>query len=314
MKHRKVGGKRRDMESLQKIRNGFAYFRTSAKPSITLKEPYYWIVKIDGMQGVAIEIPSDKQVNEQFSNIYYYTKEYVVGGEERNLLMLVSDHPNLYEDFAIICAGFLEKVLDAESYQIIQENPISWWYSMKELMGNANVEKEAYSVLAEMLSYYYLLKMQKDVSWVGPFGGSVDFQCNDGLYEVKATVARYGSQITINSQYQLMANYLLFYRFEPAVNGISIQDMVTKLVDIGVKKSEIERALIKLRYPVGSEVRTKTYRMLEVKRYQVDNNFPKIVPQSFIEGQLPNHISELIYKINLDGLTGEVIDLDDILK
>ncbi|OHX50692.1 PD-(D/E)XK motif protein [Cytobacillus oceanisediminis] len=297
------------MESLQKIRNGFAYFRTSAKPSITLKEPYYWIVKIDGMQGVAIEIPLDKQVNEQFSNIYYYTKEYVVGGEERNLLMLVSDHPNLYEDFAIICAGFLEKVLDAESYQIIQQNPISWWYSMKELMGNANVEKEAYSVLAEMLSYYYLLKQNKEVSWVGPFGGSVDFDCNDGLYEVKSTLARYGSQITINSQYQLTADFLLFYRFEPAANGISIQDMVTKLVEMNVEESEIEGALRKLKYLVGSEVRTKSYRLLEVKKYIINENFPRITPEIFIGGQIPQHISGLIYKLDLEGLTGELIDV-----
>ncbi|WP_181395898.1 PD-(D/E)XK motif protein [Cytobacillus oceanisediminis] len=299
------------MESLQKIRNGFAYFRTSAKSSITLKEQYYWIVKIDGMQGVAIEIPLDKQVNEQFSNISYYTREYVVGGEERHLLMLVSDHPNLYEDFAIICAGFLEKVLNAESYQIIQENPISWWYSMKELMGNANFEKEAYSVLAEMLSYYYLLKQQKDVSWVGPFGGSIDFNCNDGLYEVKSTVARYGSQITINSQYQLNADYLLFYRFEPAANGISIQYMVTKLGEIGVEESEIDRALGKLKYPIGSEVRMKSYRMLEVKKYEIDESFPKITPESFINGQLPNHISGIVYKLDLEGLNAEVIDLDE---
>ncbi|XIH33428.1 hypothetical protein C1N70_14365 [Cytobacillus firmus] len=297
------------MDSLQKIRNGFAYFRTSAKPSITLKEQYYWIVKIDGMQGVAIEIPLDKQVNEQFSNISYYTRNYVVGGEERHLLMLVSDHPNLYEDFAIICAGFLEKVLDAESYQIIQENPISWWYSMKELMGNANVEKEAYSVLAEMLSYYYLLKQQKDVSWVGPFGGSVDFNCKDGFYEVKSTVARYGSQITINSQYQLIANYLLYYRFEPAVNGISINGMVSKLVEMGVEESEIERALNKLKYTVGSEVRTKSYRLLEVMKYEIDESFPKIVPESFIGGQMPKNINGLIYKINLGGLDGEAINI-----
>jgi hypothetical protein len=296
------------METIQKIREGFAYFRTTAKRSNTLKEQYYWIVKIDGMQGVAIEIPADKHVNEQFASISYYTKEYVLGGEDRNLLMLVSDHPNLHDDFAIICAGFLEKVLDAESYQEIQQNPISWWRAMKELMGNANIEKAAYSVLAELLSYYYLLKQEKEVSWVGPFGGSVDFSCKDGSYEVKSTVNRYGSQITINSQYQLKANYLLFYRFEPDEFGISIQDMVTKLVKLGVEESEIERALEKLKYSIGSEVRTKSYRLQEVMKYEIDENFPKIVPESFIDGQLPNHISGLVYKINLDGLNGEVID------
>lgn len=299
------------METIQKIREGFAYFRTSVKRAITLKEQYYWIVKIDGMQGVAIEIPRDRHVNERFNSISYYTKEYIIGGEERHLLMLVSNHSKLYDDFAFICASFLEKVLDAESYQEIQKNPISWWHAMKELMGNTNAEKAAYSVLAEMLSYYYLLKQGKDVSWVGPFGGSVDFNCNDGCYEVKSTIARYGSQITVNSQYQLKAEYLLFYRFEPAVCGISIQDIITKLLELDIEESEIEQALEKLHYPMGSEVRTKSYRLLEVMKYKVDERFPKIVPESFIGGQLPTHISEIIYKLNLNGLNGQAVDLKE---
>ncbi|WP_078433843.1 PD-(D/E)XK motif protein [Metabacillus halosaccharovorans] len=299
------------MEITRKIREGFAYFRTSVKRSISLKEQFYWIVKINGMQGVAIEIPPEKHVNEQFANIYYFTKVYVLGGQEKHLLILVSDHPKLYEDFAIICAGFLERVLDSESYQEIQQNPISWWHAMKELMGNANIEKAAYSVLAEMLSYYYLLKKEKDVSWVGPFGGSIDFNSNDGGYEVKSTIARYGSQITINSEYQLKANFLLFYRFEPDIFGISIQDMIKKLVEWDVEETEIERALENLEYPIGSEIRKKSYRLVEVTKYKIDENFPKILPESFIEGHLPKHISGLIYKLNLEGLDGEVIDIKE---
>ncbi|WP_158555818.1 PD-(D/E)XK motif protein [Peribacillus glennii] len=300
------------METIQRIREGFAYFRTNAKLSMILKEQYYWIVKLDSFQGVAIEIPADKHVNEQFASISYYTKEYLIDGKEYHLLMLLSDHPTLYEDFAFICAAFLEKVADAESYQEIQQNPISWWHAMKVLMGNTNIEKAAYSVLAEMISYYYLLKQKKDVSWVGPFGGSVDFNYNDGSYEVKSTTARYGSHITINSQYQLKANYLLFFRFEPALNGISIQDMVTKLIELDVEESKIERALEKLKYPIGSEVRTKSYRLLEAIKYEIDENFPKIVPESFIGGQMPKHISGIIYKLDLDGLDGEVIELNEL--
>lgn len=301
------------METLQKIRKGFAYFRTSAKRSITLEEQYYWIVKIDGMQGVAIEIPTDKQVNEKFSNISYYTREYVINGEEHNLLVLASDHPKLHDDFAIICAGFLEKVLDGESFQQIQEDPLSWWRVMKELMGNVNIEKAAYSVLAELLSYYYLVKQGKETSWVGPTGGSVDFNCNDGSYEVKSTVARYGSEITINSQYQLKADYLLFYRFEPAMNGVSIQNLVSQLVGLNIEEAEIERMLKKLNYPIGSEIRTKAYRLLEVTKYRVDEKFPKITLESFIGGQLPPHISGITYKLDLEGLNGEAIDLKEFV-
>ncbi|CDN46085.1 PD-(D/E)XK motif protein [Paenibacillus sp. P22] len=297
------------MDTFQKIKEVFAYFRTSSKRSIAFEEQYYWLVKTDGKQGVAIEIPKGKHVNERFSNIHYYTKEYILSGEERNLLVLASDHSKYYNEFAIICAGFLEKVLDAESYQEIQQSPLTWWHAMKELMGNANVEKTTYSVIAEMLGYYYLLKQGKDVSWVGPMDGTVDLNCTDGSFEVKSTVARYGSQITVNSQYQLKANYLLFFRFEPAVNGFSIQDMVIKLVELNVQESEIEFALGKLNYPEGSEIRSKKYQLLEVKKFEIDEHFPKIVPESFRGGQLPKHISGIVYKLDLDGLGGEAIDI-----
>jgi len=42
-------------------------------------------------------------------------------------------------------------------------------------------------------------------------------------------------------------------------------------------------------------------------KYEIDESFPKIVPESFIEGQLTKLISGLIYKLDLDGLNGKVI-------
>lgn len=301
------------MEALQKIRDGFAYFRTSSKHSITLKEEFYWIVKINGMQGVAIEVPQNTHVNERFSNISYFTNEYLIGGEEHHLLLLLSDNKKLFSDFAIICASFLEKIINVESNKELQNNPISWWYTMKELIGNMNVERSAYSVIAEMITYYYLLKQNEEVSWVGPFGGSADFNCKEAKYEVKSTISRDESQITINGQYQLRANYLLFFRFEPDDYGISIQDMVVKLVDLNVDEAEIEKALERLKYPFGSEIRARSYRLLEVLKYEINESFPKIIPESFIEGHLPKHISSLTYKVNLKGLSGEGINIMELL-
>lgn len=297
------------METLQTIRECFAYFRTSSKPSISFKERFYWVVKIGGMQGVAIEVPKDKQVNETFSRIAYYTKEFMLNGQEHNLLMLVSNHPKLHDDFALICAGFLEKVLDSESYQEIQANPISWWHAMKELLGNANIEKAAYSVLAELVSYYYLLSKGERVTWAGPAGGTVDLACASGDgYEVKSTTARYGTQITISSQYQLRANTLLFYRFEPSLKGVSIQQMVEQLIAKGVEEDELERALKKLGYRAGSEIREKPYVLLEALAYEVNEAFPKITPESFVTGQLPSYIPSITYTVELEGLPCTVLD------
>lgn len=300
------------MNNIQAVRRGFSYFRTSPKKSITLKEEYYWLVKIGGMLGVAIEIDQGQQVNESFSKINYYTKSYIIDGEEYNLLLLVSDNSYFQDEFVYICAAFLEKVLDSKEHQEIQRNPIYWWHAMKDLLGNANIENATYSVIAELISYYHLLSKGEDVQWTGPFGGTVDLVCASGKsFEVKSTIARYGSQITINSQYQLRSDYLLFYRFEPSVNGISIQIVLDKLLNLDVDPQFLEQALAKLKYPEGSEVRNKTYSLLEAKLYRVDENFPKITPESFVDGQLPNHIIGLQYTLDLGGLESERIEIDN---
>lgn len=295
------------------IRDTFSQFRISSKPNMSFYKDYYWVVKLDGKQGVAIKVPKGQDVNERLENIFYFTKEYSINGQDHNLLLLLSNQPRLYNDFATICAGFLDKLEDQSSYNEIQDNPISWWHMIKELIGNTNVEKATYSALAEMLSYYYLLKNGKDVSWVGPFGGSVDINGSEGDYEVKSTLSRYKSEVTISSQYQLKAKYLLFYRFEPDTYGISIQDMVRKLIDLNIDEQEIEKSLHKLDYPIGSEIRMKSYKILEVMKYLVDDNFPKILPENFIGGKLPAHITELTYKVSLDGLNGEAIDLKEFI-
>lgn len=300
------------MNILQTIKKGFTYFRLDSSPSLTLNQQFYWIVKLDGMQGVAIEIANEKQVNEKFSNMAYFTKNYIIGGQDRHLLLLVSDQPKLFNEFIFICAGFIEKVLDAESYQEIKDNPISWWHAMKELVGNTNVEKAAYSVIAEMLSFSYLLKNNTNVEWAGHKGATVDLESATGGYEVKATVARYGSEISISSQYQLNANYLLYYRFEPAESGISLQQMVEKLVGQGIERAELDRTLSKLGYPVDSEIRRKSYRLLSAMKYTIDEKFPKILQESFVDGQLPLNITKLTYTIDLSGVVGEVLKIEEM--
>jgi hypothetical protein len=43
-------------------------------------------------------------------------------------------------------------------------------------------------------------------------------------------------------------------------------------------------------------------------KYEINENFPRIVPESFKNDQLPMNISELNYKVNLEGVIGKVIE------
>ncbi|MFI8492687.1 PD-(D/E)XK motif protein [Peribacillus butanolivorans] len=301
------------MELLQTIRKAFAYMSGSGVEPITLKEVEpCWIVKIDGKHGVAIEIPRGIIVNEQFSNAYFYTKEYIIDGQEVNLLVLISDDNELRNEFANICVMFLEKGPDGEERNKILDNPMSWWQSLKSLIGNTQTEKSAYSLLGEMLSYLYLIRQGEKVNWGGPFSSSIDIEGMGTDYEIKSTVKRYKSEVTINSQYQLTTERpkkLIFCRFEQSENGICINQVVDLLVLQGVSKEKIEKSLKYLRFLPGSEIRSKSYKLLEATMYEIDERFPSITPDSFKDDKLPEHIIGLTYMIDLHGLPGKALKM-----
>lgn len=299
------------MEIVDEIKNGVYYLKNLSLKNNTLKESNYWIVRLNDLNGIAIELPYSIEINEEFSSIKYYSSNsFNIHGISRNLLFLVSDNLKHFQDFAVICENFIKKFNTDAGYKDIVSNPINWWNTMKELYGDTNSKKESYSLLAELLTYYYLICNDKSISWVGPLGGSIDFICNDGRYEVKSTTLRHESKVTINSQYQMKADYLMFFRLEKDINGISINSAVNQLIQMNVDEIELERNLSKLGFYKGRSIRDIFYRLLEVKKYIVTEDFPKIVAESFKDDKLPQNISEIVYKVNLEGLTSEAINLN----
>lgn len=109
----------------------------------------------------------------------------------------------------------------------------------------------------------------------------------------------------------MQADYLLFFRFEISDSGISVQNMIDKLVGVGVEEEDIEHTLKKLKYPEGSHIRAITYKLLEAKIYKVDSEFPKITLESFKGNKLPDHISGITYTLNLEGLSGKALSMDE---
>ena len=47
-------------------------------------------------------------------------------------------------------------------------------------------------------------------------------------------------------------------------------------------------------------------------RYTVDDSFPKIVPEVFVDGVIPIGITHISYDVNLELLLGEPIYLDGL--
>ena len=113
--------------------------------------------------------------------------------------------------------------------------------------------------------------------------------------------------------FQLNSNtpvYLYFIRLEKSDNlGISINDVRDSLVQKGYDKKLIEEQLKKLDYEYGLSSRNEKYKVLETRRYLIDENFPKISTESFKNNKIPDSIIHITYTVDLTNVKYESVEL-----
>jgi hypothetical protein len=126
--------------------------------------------------------------------------------------------------------------------------PLVWWDRWRHLLGDALVDKHDYDMLAELLALEMLVIGGVFYEKRGPFGGVVDIRTSTTDYEVKSTISRYGSVITISGQLQLADSsgkllQLIHFRLEPVDEDISIDLVCDRLVSLGIDAAVLEAAL-----------------------------------------------------------------------
>ncbi|SIT87341.1 PD-(D/E)XK motif protein [Edaphobacillus lindanitolerans] len=301
------------MKLVQEIRNGFASLGGGMSlPIEAVKDYPAFVLRIGKRYGVAIEVPAGIRINERFSNARYATTDYEIFGKRGNYLFLSSEIENLRNEFANICAAFVDPGENGTARKKIEESPLDWWEQMRELLGNRNVDSSPYNVLGELITYYYLIKQGKHVKWTGQQKGTVDFESKESDFEVKSTTMRYDSLIQINSQFQLQGGKemkIFFLRFEESESGRSIDDIVSLLAKKGVPEKILEDSLASGGYEPYSSGRNRKYRLHEMRRYNVDENFPLINKDTFKEQGISDRIIKINYTVDLGGM-----EYDDVLK
>lgn len=302
------------MSPVEEIRNYFSSINEGKIIQLKSFDPNYpsWVVKVSGSVGVAIKLDSDYLINEKFSNARFYTNTFDIEGEATHFLMLTSEALNLRYEFASLCALFLDPGFDGAEREEMLSNPIKWWINFKELIGNKTYEKAVHSVLGELVTFFYLYRNNKNVEWNGPKGSSVDIEDGETSHEVKSTVLRYDTIVEISSQFQLMnkKQFLYFCRFERSETGISIDWISREIVNLGYPKVKLEEMLNKIGFEENSLIRTQKFKLLEMKKYRVDENFPALVIGDIFDSNMIDHVVQVKYKLDLKGLPSEVIDIN----
>jgi hypothetical protein len=259
------------MELLNEIRNSFAQLKNNKAIKIgCVARPYRaWVLRHDNWYGVAIPYENADVISERFSNVHLWSKTMIIEGYEEQLLLLTSDAEELRNEFATVCAQFCDTGHDGNERNSLSADPYAWWEKWKDLSTH-------------------------------------DIENEEESFEVKSTIKRYESTVTINSQYQLKKTdkdlSLIFCRFEPSLQGVNINDVVERLVNIGVNRNQIDDGLEKLGYELGCNARKERYILHEIRQYIIDEKFPQINAASFVEKKLPDLIIKLIYEVDLNGL------------
>ena len=88
--------------------------------------------------------------------------------------------------------------------------PLDWWRKWKELVGNGIKDREIYSVIAEMCVLENKLVQDPSAEWTAMRMGSHDIECASESCEVKSTCKRYGAEIDVAGQHQLVHHKPLF--------------------------------------------------------------------------------------------------------
>lgn len=265
-----------------------------------------WSVIDAGRFGVAIPNPNNVLIRENFANAQIESASYIFGDETMDILLLMCSQYSLRTEFASICVQFVELGLNGSNRHSIQADPFIWWRRWRELMGNRIGEKKAFSVIGEMLAVDSQLDLGETVTWGGPQAGTHDIETGATSIEVKSTLQKYSAEVIISSHNQLASNkpiWLYFVRLEESgYEGVSIGSMSARLVAKGYDRVLLEGQLFGLGFGEGTDGRGLKYQILEKRKYEIDEDFPRITNDSFRDGHIPTSITRIEYTVNLEGI------------
>lgn len=296
------------MTIIEEIRERFAsMISTNGAIKIKSLEIQYeaYVIHSFSEYGVAIPISEDVIVSEKFNSCKFKTSFISINNKTSNYLILSSSFEEYRYEFASLCAEFVDPGDNGSARKSLLKNPLDWWKKWKELLGNNNKEKAIYNVIAEMCVLEKKFTEDPSSKWTGANMNSHDIECETESCEVKSTCRKYGAVIDIAGQHQLLHQkplYLYFVRMEESLEGVSVNEMQKRLINIGYDAGKLERELQQLGFELGESIRDKKYKILEKRKYIVDSSFPSITRESFKNNQIPSGIVHVIYGVDLDAV------------
>lgn len=295
------------MSLLQEIKNKLASTAKNSLRKLTSlpdTAPGY-VIRDDYWFGVAVPYEGEL-VSERFANARIRSADLTVEGKASGFLILECCVEEVRNQFATLCTEFLAPGNNNAQRHALVADPHLWWKKWRELLGNSIQVKKPYQILGELVTLEYLINSGLNPEWQGPAGNTKDIDTDLFGCEVKSTVNRYTTEIEISSKYQLVSVgkplKLAFVRFEPANSGDTISTVFNRLCRLGVDPQRLSESLVRLGVEPGSLAYKEPYNLLELRFYDVDENFPVISDKSFVGGHMPANVVHFTYTLDLAGI------------
>lgn len=265
--------------------------------------PDSWVLRVDGSSvSVAVPVISNKRFDEVFNKIRIHTVQGDQTGTSPPMVYLTCLDYSQRETFATVASHFLA----AEYRGLVSADPVRWWNQWKELLGNTVHAEQPYTVLAELVVLQKLFEIAiPELDWAGPNSATHDITSSILDVEVKSTLMKTDSTVTISSPHQLRVFdsrplFLFHVRLEPGFQGESIDSIRDQIVATDkITSDRLDAQLSRAGLPPGRHARRVKYEILSVEIYPVTSSFPKLESGDFVGGQPPRGVSVSSYQVDL---------------
>lgn len=293
-------------ELINEIKNHFAAKNPGIRPLVSLKNCPAYSYRETEEYGLAIEYDNKNDIiYEEANQVYLYTKILTTNNGTHTYLLLVCCDEQYRNKFAELSFDFVNPGYNNDNRKALLSAPRAWWSQWVGLLGDRKSNRSSYDIVAELLALDYLYQDDKSIQWTASEAGTHDIESDTTSFEIKSTIKKSETNITVSSQHQLAsANplFLFFFRMEKSLSGYSINDVVQSLVSHGYDAHLIESQLEKKGFIKGNSIRDKKYTILEIRKYVVNDKFPRIVEKSFKGDKFPENIIKIVYTIDLAGI------------
>lgn len=283
----------------------------------------YVAIDEQSRQHLLLRTPSDVEIDPGVTTLAVATRPLRIAGRDVRVLDITCLFPSLSEVFDHFAAAVIQRIAASaeEPADAVKNILASWKNFLVPPSGPPGVDKIA-ATLGELLVVKDAVANSGLIDigfWSGPFGQRHDLRGGTTAMEVKTTRAHTGYRVTINGEDQLVPPdqgqlYLHFVRLESVYGGqLRLTAVVDELLDAGVSAEQLFRALTAsgvAAVDLPATDRT-TFDVLERITLPVDDQTPRIVPDSFVGGRRPPGVVGITYVIDISQVAERGLSADE---